>query len=70
MAFPATFLALKEAGYRFDNHAQCRGCKRDIEWWLTPTGKKMPFDLMPELDSPAITHFTTCPKADDFRRKK
>jgi hypothetical protein len=70
MPFPKTFAELKAAGYRFDNHAACRGCKVQIEWWFTPKGGKMPFDLMPNDDSPAITHFSTCPHAEDFRRAK
>lgn len=70
MAFPPTFQALKDAGYRFDNHATCRRCRAEIEWWFTPTGGKMPFDLMPNADSPAVAHFVTCPNADDFRRKR
>lgn len=69
MPFPKDFDALKAAGYRFDNHACCRGCRAEIEWWFTPTGKKMPFDLMPDGKSPAIAHFTTCPDAEEFRRR-
>ena len=69
MPFPATFAALKAAGYRFDNHARCKGCGEEIEWWITPKEKKMPFNLMPADDSPAVTHFTTCPDAEEFRRR-
>jgi hypothetical protein len=67
--FPKTFEALQAAGYRFDNHAKCRGCSADIEWWITPTGKKIPMDLMPEPTSEAKPHWATCPNAEDFRRK-
>jgi len=69
MAFPPTREALKTAGYRFDNHASCRGCHEEIEWWFTPKGGKMPFNLMPTGDSPAVTHFSTCPNAEEFRRR-
>jgi hypothetical protein len=68
MPFPTTREGLKAAGYRFDNHAKCRGCRQDVEWYFTPKGKKMPFNLMPEDSSPAIAHWTTCPNAEDFRR--
>jgi hypothetical protein len=67
MPFPQTREALQQASYRFDNHANCRGCKADVEWWFTPRGKKMPFDLMPNDDSAAVAHWSTCPNADDFR---
>ncbi|MDE2102773.1 MAG: hypothetical protein KGL39_36350 [Patescibacteria group bacterium] len=67
MPFPATFSALKAAGYRFDNHARCKGCGQEIEWWFTPKGRKLPFDLMPNDDSPAVAHFATCPDVDQFR---
>ena len=69
MPFPKTRASLKEAGYRFDNHAKCRGCGQEIEWYFTPKGGKMPFDLMQEDNSPAVSHFATCPNADEFRRK-
>jgi hypothetical protein len=68
MPFPATREALKSAGYRFDNHARCRGCHAEIEWWFTPKGGKMPFDLMQEDSSAATSHFATCPDAEEFRR--
>ena len=70
MAFPKTFAELTQAKYKFDNHAKCRGCHKDIEWWITPTGKKMPFNLMPDIESPAVSHFATCPDAEEFRRSK
>lgn len=68
MAFPKDRDALIAAGYKFSNHAKCRGCEAEVEWYETPRGKKMPFDLMPEGNSPAATHFTTCPEADTFRK--
>jgi hypothetical protein len=70
MPFPKTFAELKSSGYRFDNHARCKGCDEEIEWWITPKERKMPFNLMPNADSPAVTHFTTCAKAGDFRHPK
>jgi hypothetical protein len=59
-----------EDGYVFSNHANCRSCKAEIEWWETPTKKKMPFDLMLTGNAPAITHFTTCPNADAHRKPR
>lgn len=69
MPFPRDRDAMIEQGYRFDNHATCRGCKADIEWWITPKGKKMPFDLMVEGSSLSKPHHSTCPNADDFRKR-
>lgn len=68
MPFPATFDAMKAAGYRFDNHARCKGCGEDIEWWITPRGKSLPMNLMPHPDSPAISHWSTCEEAPLFRK--
>lgn len=69
MPFPQTFSALMQAGYRFSNHAKCRGCHADIEWWTTPNDRKMPFDPMDETNeaAPAVSHHATCPNAEDFR---
>lgn len=67
MPFPATRDALIAAGYVFENHSVCKGCKKEIEWFTTPAGKKMPMDLMPEGSSPAISHWSTCPDRDSFR---
>jgi hypothetical protein len=68
MNLPKTRDALIAAGYKFSNHAICRGpnCKAEIEWFETPRGKKMPFDLMPNGDSPAKPHWGTCPDRKDF----
>jgi hypothetical protein len=68
MPFPTTRDALIAAGYKFENHGVCRGCKREVEWYITPNGKKSPFDLMPEGSSPVTSHFATCPEAGSFRK--
>lgn len=72
MPFPKTRDELVAARYRFSEHARCRGvtCGREIEWWRTNNDKPMPFDLMPEGDSPAVPHWGTCPDRDDFKRKR
>jgi len=66
MPFPETTDQLVRAGYKFDNHASCRGCGAAIEWWYTPRGKKMPFDV--DEDGNAEAHFANCPNAKDFRK--
>ena len=70
MPFPKTLDELKSAGYVFSNHATCRGCGADIEWWSTPKGSKICMDPMERGSSPAISHFATCPDAGSFRRGK
>jgi hypothetical protein len=68
MAFPRTRDELIAAGYKFSNHAVCRGCKKEIEWYETPAGKKAPFDLMQDGSSPVTSHFATCSEAASFRK--
>lgn len=63
MAFPKTEEELAKAGYEFENKAKCSGCGADIEWWLTPRQKHMPLDA-----GTMEPHWSTCPKAEDFRR--
>lgn len=71
MGFPATRDRLIEAGYKFENHSKCSAeeCGAEIEWYTTPRGKKMPFNLMLNGDSPAVAHFVTCPAGEEFRRR-
>ena len=68
MPFPKNIDELIKAGYQFDNHANCRGCAEIIEWWVAPSGKKMPMDV--HTDGTVLSHFSTCPKAANFRREK
>lgn len=68
MAFPKTFDEMTPAGYVFEGDGVCRGCGDDIEWWKTPTGKKIPMNRMSSGSSPATAHFTTCSDAGSFRK--
>lgn len=70
MAFPKTMDEMNAAGYKFDNHATCRGCGDDIEWWLSPKGSKVPMNPMDKGTSPAVSHFATCPNSSDFRKER
>ena len=70
MPFPKTKVEMAEQGYKpTPGPATCRGCQKPIEFWLTPQGKNIPMDPMPAEDSPATSHFATCPVAHKFRGK-
>lgn len=67
MPFPKNRDEMVAGGYVFSNHGVCKGCQTEIEWWTTPRGKKMPFNLMQTATSPAVSHHSTCPEVDMFR---
>ena len=57
----------------------CKGCGQRILYMKTAANKIMPVDYKPELDNVNIdkfdpktmtSHFATCSKADQFRKKK
>jgi hypothetical protein len=43
---------------------ECRGCKALVYWIHTAKGKVMP------VNADGVSHFATCEKAAEFRRKK
>lgn len=56
---------------------RCRSCHAQIIWFKTPAGKNMPIDadsVEPhddELDlAKHVSHFRTCPNADQHRRSR
>lgn len=50
--------------------AECRACKAPIVWVKTEAGKLNPMDPLQEDATLAstVSHFATCPKAQQFRR--
>ncbi len=62
--------------------SKCKGCRAEILWIETATGKLMPIDVKPKkvfrrnerghwvLIEGYESHFATCPKADQFRKPK
>jgi hypothetical protein len=69
MGFPTTLAAMEQAGYKRVNFGRCSGCNAAIEWWTTPTKARMPMDPMPDPESIAVSHFTTCVHAKRFKKK-
>lgn len=59
--------------------ATCRDCDADITWLKTKAGKNMPVnteslesrdDTEYDANKGHEAHWSTCPSADNFRRKK
>jgi hypothetical protein len=69
MPFPTTRREMKTAGYEY-LHAKICPCGAKIEMWQTPLGKTTPMNVMQDDDAQAVSHFATCPRVTDFRKKK
>jgi hypothetical protein len=65
---PMTRDQLQELGYKRTNYGRCTGCYQPIEWWFTPSERSVPYELMPNPDSEAVSHFIHCPNANQFRK--
>jgi hypothetical protein len=83
VALPEKREELMALGYEFSGEGRCSGkdCHQYIEWWITPHGRKMPFNVIdvkdeskpfpqPILRTVRTPHHTTCPNANDFRKRK
>lgn len=68
MSLPKTRAELETAGYKVSNYGRCSGCRAAIEWWTTPIGARAPMNPMPHPESEVISHFATCPNANQFRK--
>ena len=65
MEFPKTKQAFEAAGYKYGGVGVCRSCKAEIVWYISPGGKYNPIDA-----DTMLAHFSTCPDAARFRKKK
>ena len=65
MAFPKTAKEAEAQGYEFTGSGKCRECCAELNWYRTPAGKNIPMNA--GLLEP---HWATCPKADQFRKRK
>ena len=74
LTWPATSDQMKAAGYEYDNESFCRGCGNVIEWWVTPSGKKMPVSVVRTATVNKASgdvrepHFATCDRVNQFRK--
>jgi hypothetical protein len=70
--FPQNNTEMLMRGYEPNGgpQATCRACNAPIEWWMTPTGRKLPMNPMPTPETPAIAHWSTCTNPDRFRKAK
>jgi hypothetical protein len=70
MSFPANRVEMITQGYIRDGRETCAGCGAVMEFWITPGKQKaIPMNPMADDDTPAISHFATCPHAAKFRKK-
>lgn len=66
--FPATKAEMLDNGYTFAAMKTCP-CGEQMELWNTPRGAVTPMNPMPDMDSPALSHWATCMRAEQFRKK-
>jgi len=68
--YPRTRQGLERARFSLlQRHATCKGCDAPIEWWKTPTGKKIPMTaklVNGPLDE-LVMHMEVCPNRGEFR---
>jgi hypothetical protein len=71
MPIPNQRCDLESFGYSFLSHSHCSGCNAEIEWWWTPNGAKLCFNVTRSGENEFMEpHWATCPVADRFRRPK
>ena len=76
VSIPKTSNELRAEGYEYSNDAICRGCQEEIEWWITPTGHRMPMSVKrigtvkTGFQEFRESHFATCTEADSFRKSR
>lgn len=66
MPFPNTRDGLIDAGYKFSRLGKCSGCPAQIQWYVTPGKRWMPFD-MPDANGEFLNHWATCPASKSFK---
>ena len=70
--WPKSGPELAREGYRSDKTwTRCRHCNARVFWAVTPSGARMPMEEAKADDRVRRfqSHFASCPKADNLRRK-
>jgi hypothetical protein len=70
MPFPANRKEMEDRGFIRKSYTRCKGCGDSMEFWITPSGHHIPMNPMPMAESPAVSHYVSCPKAEEFRKRK
>lgn len=65
-SLPNTRDGLEAAGYKFSTNGKCRGCPAQIQWFVTPGKRWMPFD-MPDEKGEFLNHWASCPSRKSFK---
>lgn len=69
MPFPGTKAEMIEAGYEYVTDKVCP-CGAPMQLWKTPNERVLPMNPMKDDADPAVSHFSDCPMAVQFRRAK
>jgi hypothetical protein len=67
VTLPSTRRGMEHGSYKFCESGPCPACLREVEWWVTPKGRKAAFDPMPHDVSGCKSHYETCPNVAQFR---
>lgn len=51
-------------GYTFSGMGACRSCGAPVAWTVTAKGRAAPLNL------DGVSHYATCPQADQWRKRK
>lgn len=68
MNFPATRGELSEARWELVYIRNCKRCAKSLEFWRTDKNKFAPLEVIE--GNKLQSHFSTCPFADEFRKKE
>ena len=63
-----TRASLEAKGYRFSSKGICKGCKADVQWYVTPKSAWTPMN-MPDAEGKFENHWATCPSAKSFKKR-
>jgi len=69
MSYPTTKAEAEMQGYKLERSAKCAGCGAEIDFYRTLNHKLIPIDADASGKS-FVPHWSTCPEASKFRRKK